>query len=47
MPLRACMLQIGYVGQEPVLFAGSIRDNIANGKPGATDEEITTAAKVS
>ncbi|KAG5181118.1 ATP-binding cassette, sub-family B, member 1A [Tribonema minus] len=37
--------QIGYVGQEPVLFSGSIRDNIANGKPGATDEEITNAAK--
>ncbi|KAG5184898.1 ATP-binding cassette, sub-family B, member 1A [Tribonema minus] len=37
--------QIGYVGQEPVLFAGSIRDNIANGKPGATDEEIINAAK--
>ncbi|KAG5184894.1 ATP-binding cassette, sub-family B, member 1A [Tribonema minus] len=37
--------QIGYVGQEPVLFAGSIRDNIANGKPGATDDEIINAAK--
>ncbi|CAM9429957.1 unnamed protein product, partial [Ascophyllum nodosum] len=32
--------KIGYVGQEPVLFAGTIRDNIANGKPGATDDEI-------
>ena len=38
--------QIGYVGQEPVLFYGTIRDNIANGKPGATEEEIINAAKV-
>lgn len=37
--------QIGYVGQEPVLFAGTIRDNIINGKPGASDEEVTRAAK--
>jgi len=37
--------QIGMVGQEPVLFSGSIRDNIALGKHGATDEEITEAAK--
>ncbi|CAM9429667.1 unnamed protein product, partial [Ascophyllum nodosum] len=37
--------KIGYVGQEPVLFAGTIKDNIANGKPGATDDEIVAAAK--
>ncbi|XP_047154645.1 ABC transporter B family member 9-like [Vigna umbellata] len=35
--------QIGLVGQEPVLFTASIKDNIAYGKEGATDEEITTA----
>ncbi|XP_019439667.1 PREDICTED: ABC transporter B family member 9-like [Lupinus angustifolius] len=35
--------QIGLVGQEPVLFAASIKENIAYGKEGATDEEITTA----
>jgi ATP-binding cassette, subfamily B, bacterial MsbA len=28
-----------------VLYAGSIRDNIAVGKPGATDAEIGAAAK--
>jgi ATP-binding cassette subfamily B (MDR/TAP) protein 1 len=37
--------QIGMVGQEPVLFSGSIKDNIALGKEGATDEEIIEAAK--
>jgi len=37
--------QIGYVGQMPTLFAGSIADNIKLGKPGATDVEIIAAAK--
>ena len=37
--------QIGIVGQEPILFATSIRENIAYGKPGATEEEIVEAAK--
>lgn len=40
--LRGC---IGYVGQEPVLFADTIARNIAFGKPGATQEEIEAAAK--
>ena len=31
--------QIGYVGQEPVLFAGTIGVNIANGKEGATEDQ--------
>ncbi|KAK7282237.1 hypothetical protein RIF29_10865 [Crotalaria pallida] len=39
--------QIGLVGQEPVLFAASIKENIAYGKEGATDEEITTAITLS
>jgi len=38
--------QIGYVGQEPVLFSGSIGENIAYGKPGASQEEIEAAAKM-
>ena len=37
--------QIGYVGQMPTLFAGSIIDNIKLGKPDATDDEIVVAAK--
>ena len=31
---------IGLVPQEPALFSGSVRDNIAYGKPGATDDEV-------
>jgi len=38
--------QVGLVGQEPVLFAGSIAENIAYGKPGASQEEIEGAAKM-
>jgi ATP-binding cassette subfamily B protein len=37
--------QIAYVGQDVYLFRGSIRDNIAFGKVGATEEEIVAAAK--
>lgn len=36
---------IGYVPQENVLFAGTVRDNIANRVPDASDEEIIRAAK--
>lgn len=35
--------QIGYVGQEPVLFAATIRENLLFGKEDATDEEIDRA----
>lgn len=37
--------QIGIVLQEPFLFNGTIADNIAYGKPGATFEEIVAAAR--
>ena len=33
------------VPQEVLLFGGSIKDNIAYGKPGATDQEVEEAAK--
>jgi ABC-type multidrug transport system fused ATPase/permease subunit len=36
--------QMGIVPQEAFLFSGTIRENIAFGRPGATDEEIRTAA---
>ncbi len=37
--------QIGLVSQEPKLFAQSIRENIAIGLPGATQEQIEEAAR--
>ncbi|TMW60940.1 hypothetical protein Poli38472_000982 [Pythium oligandrum] len=36
---------ISLVSQEPVLFAGTIAENIAMGKPGATREDVIEAAK--
>lgn len=37
--------QIGYVGQEPALFATTVEHNIRYGKPDATKEEIIEACK--
>jgi ABC-type multidrug transport system fused ATPase/permease subunit len=44
--LQALRNHIGYVLQETVLFQGTIRDNIAYGRAGATEEEIMNAAKL-
>ena len=38
--------QLGIVPQEGFLFSGSVRENIAFGRPGASDEEIEAAADV-
>ncbi len=38
--------QIGFVLQESLLFAGTVRDNIAYGKPDATLDEIVAAARL-
>jgi len=43
--LDSLRAQIGIVLQETTLFSGSIRENIAFGKPDATLEEIENAAK--
>ncbi|MCX6649372.1 MAG: ABC transporter ATP-binding protein [Candidatus Bathyarchaeota archaeon] len=43
--LESLRTHIGIALQEPVLFSGSIRDNIRYGRPGATDEEVIEAAK--
>lgn len=37
---------IGVVQQDIYLFSGTVRDNIAYGKPGATDDEIIEASKL-
>ncbi len=39
--------QIGYVPQETVLFFGTVRDNLTQGMPHATDEQITRAVEMS
>lgn len=44
-PLSAYRKNIGIVPQEVILFGGTIRENIAYGKPGASDEEIIEAAR--
>jgi len=44
-PLSQLRRQMAVVPQDVMLFGGSIRENIAYGKPGATDEEIIAAAK--
>ncbi|WP_157838559.1 ABC transporter ATP-binding protein [Streptomyces xiaopingdaonensis] len=36
---------VGVVFEEPFLFSGSVRDNIAHGRPEATDEEVEAAAR--
>ncbi len=38
--------QIGYVLQETILFQGTVRDNIAYGRSGATEAEVIAAAKL-
>jgi subfamily B ATP-binding cassette protein MsbA len=38
--------QIGFVLQDTILFYGSIRENIAYGRPDATEEEIIEAARL-
>ena len=45
LSLKSLRSQIGMVQQDVYLFSGTIRDNIAYGKPGASMEEITEAAR--
>ena len=44
--LKSLREDIGIVQQEVYLFSGSVADNIAYGKPGATREEIVEAARL-
>ena len=45
IPISALRRQIALVPQDIFLFGGTIKENIAYGKPGASDEEIEEAAK--
>jgi ABC-type multidrug transport system fused ATPase/permease subunit len=44
--LAALRSQFGFVLQETVLFRGTIRENIAYGRPGASDDDVVAAAKL-
>lgn len=45
MHLQSLRRHIGLVSQEPTLFAGTLRDNIAYGKVDATEAEVIEAAR--
>ena len=45
LDLTAFRQQLGVVPQEPFLFAGTIRDNIAYGRPDAADTEVEASAR--
>ena len=45
LTLKSLRSQIGMVQQDVYLFSGTIRENIAYGKPGASMDEITEAAR--
>jgi len=44
--VRWLRAQLGLVGQEPVLFQGSVADNIRYGKAGASDADVEGAARL-
>jgi subfamily B ATP-binding cassette protein MsbA len=44
--LAALRQQIGFVLQDTALFRGTVRENIAYGKPDATEETVIAAAKL-
>lgn len=43
--LASLRRQLGLVPQEPFLFAGTIRDNVAFARPGASDDELLAACR--
>lgn len=43
--MRSLRSQMGIVPQEGFLFSGTVKENIAFGRPGASDEEIAAAAR--
>lgn len=45
LTLKSLRQNIALVTQDPILFCASVRENIAYGRPGATQEEIEAAAR--
>lgn len=45
LQVRWLRQQMGLVSQEPILFSGSVRENIRFGRPDASDEEVEAAAR--
>jgi len=45
LDLRAYRRRLGYVPQEPFLFSGTVRDNIAYGRPDAADVDVERAGR--
>jgi ABC transporter fused permease/ATP-binding protein len=43
--ITALRESIGVVAQEPLLFSGTIRDNVLYGRPGASDDEVIQALR--
>jgi ATP-binding cassette subfamily B protein len=46
VPLAELRGAIGYVGQDVFLFQGTVRENLAYGRPDATDAELQRAARL-
>jgi ATP-binding cassette subfamily B protein len=46
LTLNSLRREIGAIAQDPFLFSASVRENLAFGRPGATDEEIVQAARL-
>ena len=46
VPLAELRRAVGYVGQDVFLFQGTVRENLAYGRPHATDEELERAARL-
>ncbi len=46
LPLHDLRRAVGVVSQEPFLFSASVRENIAYGRPEATEDEVRDAARL-
>src|SRR5439155_16332787 len=44
--LASLRAEIGVIAQDPFLFSATVRENIAFGRPDATDEEVERAARL-